>query len=282
MDNLIAQIRWEELSQTYFTRYFVAGGPKVWFILLPMSMAALYLIIDISLAVRRRKLFPAAICSDIHSAAIRSGVLTIPGQFAKRTDLVSRAICAVYGRSRGIQPSLARMKEIAAENLQEQGLKLLRKAELCNLMGNISPMVGLFGTVYGMIEAFNQMGISQGQPKAGELAYGISVALVSTYWGLLVAIPSLFFSGIFKVKIEGLVAGAAIEVETLLEQLSELKPAVTSGNIVTNEKPQIRSIKDTGGKNEPSLKPRVEVIPSSITSRSGPVAPKQQEPIRVK
>jgi biopolymer transport protein ExbB len=209
-------------------------------------------------------------------------VLTIPGQFTKRTDLVSRAICAVYGRSRGIQPLLARMKEIAAENLQEQGLKLLRKAELCNLMGNISPMVGLFGTVYGMIEAFNQMGISQGQPKAGDLAYGISVALVSTYWGLMVAIPSLFFSGIFKVKIEGLIAEAAIEVEALLEQLSELKPTVTSRDTATNEKLQIKSTKDTGGESGPSPKPRVEMIPPGITSRSGSDVPKQREPIRVK
>jgi biopolymer transport protein ExbB len=254
----------------------------VWFILLPMSMAALYLIIDISFSIRRRRLLPAAIRSDIFAAAVRSGVSAIPGQFAKRTDLVSRAVCAVYGRSRGMQPLLARMKEIAAENLQEQGLKLLRKAELCNLMGNISPMVGLFGTVYGMIEAFNQMGVSQGQPKAGDLAYGISVALVSTYWGLMVAIPSLFFSGMFKVKIEGLIAETAIEVEALLEQLSELKPAVASRDTATNEKLQIKSIKDTGGASVPSPKPRVDMTPPGMPPKSGSNVPKQQEPIRVK
>jgi hypothetical protein len=174
------------------------------------------------------------------------------------------------------------MKEIAAENLQEQGLKLLRKAELCNLLGNVSPMVGLFGTVYGMIEAFNQLGISQGQPKAGDLAHGISIALVATYWGLLVAIPSLFFSGIFKVKVEGLIAEAAVEVEALLEQLSELKPIVTSRDTATNEKLQIKSIKDAGGESGLSPKPRVDAIPANIKPGSGSDVPKQREPVQVK
>jgi biopolymer transport protein ExbB len=222
--NLIAQGGLGDLSQTYFDRYFIAGGPKVWFILLPMSILALYLILDICFAARRKRLLSSQIRSDILTTATRLGVSAIPEQFAKRTDLVSRVLCSVYTRTQKITPSLSVMKEIAAESLQDYGLKLLRKTELCNLLGNVAPLVGLFGTVYGMIESFNQLGISLGQPKPGELAHGISIALVATYWGLMVAVPSLLFSGMFKVKIEGIIAEAAVDVEILLEQLSQLKP----------------------------------------------------------
>ena len=261
--NLIAQGGWEDLSQTYFDRYFIAGGPKVWFILLPMSILALYLIVDLCFAARRKRLLSSQIRSDILTAATRSGVSAIPEQFAKRSDLVSRVLCTVYTRTQKMTPSLSAMKEIAAESLQDHGLRLLRKTELCNLLGNVAPLVGLFGTVYGMIESFNQLGISLGQPKPGELAHGISIALVATYWGLMIAVPSLLFSGMFKVKIEGIIADAAVDVETLLEQLSELKSQPIKESVTVSDKPQPQVIKTV-------------VTPTPVSPKPMPQTPKTE------
>lgn len=280
MNSIIAQAGIEELSETYLHQYFIAGGPKVWFILLPMSIAALYLIIDISISIRRKRLLPASIGSEIATFAPQFGLSAIPGRFSKNTDLISRTLCAVYGRSPKKSLRLRHSKEIAAESLQEQGMKLLRRTEICNLLGNVSPMVGLFGTVYGMIDAFNQIGVSQGQPKPGELAHGISIALVATYWGLMIAIPSLFFSGVFKVKIEGIIADAAVEVEVLLERLSELKPIVVSNTVLPDEKAQIRQIKTIGGNGDEQSKEKPQtdaavIIPKLKSSMEHPKLPKQ-------
>jgi biopolymer transport protein ExbB len=233
-----APIRWDELSQTYFAQYFVSGGPIVWFILLPMSVIAVYFIAELSITIRRKKLLPANIGLEIAMAAARHCVETIPARFGKKPDFVSRAICAVFEKTRKMTPSISLMSQIAAESLQEQGMKLLRKNEWCNLLGAVAPMVGLFGTVCGMIDASNQLGIAAGQPRPAQLASAISVALVTTFWGLLIAIPCLFVHGVFRTRIESLTAEAAVEVETLLERLGELRTAGETGGPVVKERIQ--------------------------------------------
>ncbi len=225
MIELLAQAEMQELSQTYFSQFVVAGGPIVWFVLIPMSAMGVYFWLDLTLTVRRKKLLPASMGSDIITEAMRNGISSIPSRFGKKTDLISRAVCSAIVKSKKTQPASGMLSQIAAESLQEQGMKLLRRAEWCNLLGNVAPMVGLFGTVWGMIDAFNLLGISAGQPRPGQLAGAISVALVTTFWGLLIAIPSLFVYGFFRSQIEGLAAEAALEVETIIERFSEIKAA---------------------------------------------------------
>jgi biopolymer transport protein ExbB len=84
--------------------------------------------------------------------------------------------------------------------------RLLRKIEYLNIIGNVAPMIGLFGTVYGMILAFNKLRSLHGVPNPGELAWGISVALVTTFWGLLIAIPALSVYAISRNRIDGAAA----------------------------------------------------------------------------
>lgn len=221
---LAAQSSAGPLSQTYFTQFVVAGGPIVWFVLLPMSVVGIYFWLELCITIRRRRLLPANISSEIATMARRHGTASLPTRFSGNMDMVSRAICAAFAKTRRIRPTHELLSQIAAESLQEQGLKLLRKTEWCSLLGNVAPMIGLFGTVWGMIEAFNLLGIAAGQPRPGELASAISVALVTTFWGLLVAIPSLFIAGLFRSRIEAFIAEAAVETETLLETLLEVRP----------------------------------------------------------
>lgn len=249
MDNSLIQGGWEEISQTYYTQFFVAGGPIVWFVLLPMSLMALYFIVELTLATRRKRLLAATISADMLTAAIHHGAENLPGRFGKRTDMVSQAVCAAYEKTAKMQSSVSLRTQIAAENLQEQAMRLLRRVEWCSLLGAVAPMVGLFGTVWGMIEAFNLLGVSAGQPKPTQLASAISVALVTTFWGLLVGIPSLFMYGLFRMRIESLVSEAAMEVETLLRRLADIK----SGNVI---KPDIRPVA-----------PRPQPVPQAVVKK---------------
>jgi biopolymer transport protein ExbB len=235
MNNPMMQSGWEEISQTYYTQFFVAGGPIVWFILLPMSLMALYFIVELTLATRRKRLLAPTVSADMLTAALHHGAENLPNRFGKRSDMVSRAVCAAYEKTAKMQTSVSLLTQIAAENLQEQAMRLLRRAEWCSLLGAVAPMVGLFGTVWGMIEAFNLLGVSAGQPKPAQLACSISVALVTTFWGLLVGIPSLFMYGLFRMRIESLVTEAAMEVETLLRRLADIK----SGNSI---RPEIKPV----------------------------------------
>ena len=93
--------------------------------------------------------------------------------------------------------------------LAEQSARLFRKIEYLSVIGNIAPMIGLLGTVIGMIIAFQRVASTQGTAGAPELADGSYQALVTTVGGLIVAIPSLAAFAIMRNRVDQLVAEAA-------------------------------------------------------------------------
>ena len=74
-----------------------------------------------------------------------------------------------------------------------------------SVIGQVAPMIGLLGTVVGMMRAFGKMGASGGA-QADELAVDISLAMITTAGGLIVAIPSIFFFFFFRNRLNKLVA----------------------------------------------------------------------------
>jgi biopolymer transport protein ExbB len=91
------------------------------------------------------------------------------------------------------------------------------------LIGSIAPMLGLTGTVLGMIEAFNTIAASGGMARPDELAAGIGKALVTTLLGLIVAIPSMIAFSYFRNTIDSLVAEAGKRVERVMMPLGRRK-----------------------------------------------------------
>ena len=206
----------EEQSRTFYRQFFIAGGPIVWFILLPMSVVAVYLAIDLLFSTRRKRLLPGGIASDIATDAVLHGRTLLLSKLAGRTDLISWAILRAIEQARQMGGTAQSIRQFAAEALQERGMQLMRKAQWCQIIGSVAPMVGLFGTVYGMIRAFNLLGQGTEGPRYELLAEAISMALVTTFWGLLVAIPALFLYGFFQTRIESLISEAAMETEAVL------------------------------------------------------------------
>jgi biopolymer transport protein ExbB len=98
----------------------------------------------------------------------------------------------------------------------ERAARLYRKIEWLNLLGNVAPMLGLWGTIWGMMVAFGTIEARGGKANPADLAGGIMVALVSTFCGLIVAIPALAAYGIFRGRIEQLSMEAALVAEELL------------------------------------------------------------------
>jgi len=108
------------------------------------------------------------------------------------------------------------MERAMGDAAEERTARLYRKIEWLNLLGNIAPMLGLFGTVYGMMVCFSQIAAKGGKANPEDLAGGIMIALVSTFCGLLVAMPALSAYSIFKTRIEQMSMEAALVAEELL------------------------------------------------------------------
>jgi len=220
-----------ENSKTLFVQFVVDGGWIVWFILLPLSVITLHLALDYCITIRRKTLLPAGFSIDIIKTVRQSGHKNLAATLSPKTDFVStatmRAIRSLTDDRRQTQIQL-QMQNVIAESIQEQSLKLMRKIEWTNIIGSVAPMIGLFGTVVGMIELFNEIVLAGGQPRPDQMAGGISVALVTTFWGLLIAIPALAVHGIFRNRIEALAAEAALQAEMVLV---EIKTSIETGQL---------------------------------------------------
>ncbi|MCH8831002.1 MAG: MotA/TolQ/ExbB proton channel family protein, partial [Planctomycetes bacterium] len=89
---------------------------------------------------------------------------------------------------------------------------LFRKIEFLSVIGTIAPMLGLLGTVWGLMVAFQEFELKT-KPDISDLAPGIRKAMVTTLMGLSVAVPSLAAFALFRTRIDGLVAESSLMAE---------------------------------------------------------------------
>jgi biopolymer transport protein ExbB len=226
-----------------FEQFVIAGGPIVWFVLLPMSLVTVYLSVEYGLTIRRKKLLPCGVGAKTVHIVRQHDPGQLQARIADRGDFVSVAVVKAVTQGKG---DWFRMRNLLFESLQEQASRLMRRIEWLNLIGNVSPMVGLFGTVFGMIKLFNAIVTTGGQPQPTHLAGGISVALVTTFWGLFIAIPALAIHGVFQNRIETLANDAVIEAENIVpeirQSLKKQSPAIAKSGGHGKAKPPIHEL----------------------------------------
>jgi biopolymer transport protein ExbB len=120
--------------------------------------------------------------------------------------------------SSGYQQAIEAMQEVG----EEENMKLEHRLSYIALIGTISPMVGLLGTVDGMIQAFDVIARSLVAPKPAELAGGISRALFTTLVGLWIAIPAIAAFNILRNRLSRLVLEAGIVSEGLMSRFQSV------------------------------------------------------------
>ena len=108
------------------------------------------------------------------------------------------------------------------EVVEEESMKLDHRLSYMALIGNLSPMIGLFGTVQGMIASFQVIATGGATPKPADLAGGISTALFTTLVGLAVAIPAIAAYNILRNRIARLVLEVGILSEGLMSRFESL------------------------------------------------------------
>lgn len=206
-------------GRTLLEQFVISGGPIVWFVLVPMSFMMVYLASEYCLSIRRKALLPADSAEKITQLAQETELKRLVAEIGQREDILGTAVSKALVK--GVDDWF-RMRETMFESIQDQAVSLMRRIEWINLIGNVSPMVGLFGTVIGMIQLFNAMVAAGGQPQPVQLAAGISVALVTTFWGLLIAIPALAAYGIFRNRIETIANEAMTQGEEVLAKVRRI------------------------------------------------------------
>ena len=211
-----------------------AGFPII-MVLLGLSLTAAYLVFEHMMTIRRGQLMPPGLGDQVRSS-LSAGSLAEADQICRTTPcLLSFVLLSGISEIEGGWPAVEKAAEDA---LAEQAARLLRKIEYLSVIGNIAPMVGLLGTVIGMIVAFQTVASTQGTAGAGQLAEGIYQALVTTVGGLIVAIPSLGAFAVFRNRVDQLVAEAAYWTQHVLAPLKGLR-AVEYGAAMSQPPPPV-------------------------------------------
>src|SRR5450432_732689 len=141
-------------------------------------------------------------------------------------------------------PSFSSMKEAMETAIGEQTAEQFRRIEYLNIIGNLGPLLGLLGTVYGMIEAFSAMQAEGGSASPATLAGGISKALAHTFLGLFLAVPCLAAFGVLRTMVDRLTVRGALLAEELLLMIkpAETRTASSSGERATPQPAQSPAI----------------------------------------
>ncbi len=201
----------ESISDIIFSGGIV--GFLIVALLLLLSMGGLALAVEHLITIRRSVLMPDELVSQLRELLAQGQV----GQAVQRCDATPCALASMM-RAALIEAEAGwpAVEKGLEEETADQAGRLFRKIEYLSVLGNIAPMVGLLGTVIGMIMAFREVADTQGAARAGELASGIYQALVTTVGGLLIAIPSLAAYAVFRNRVDGLIAECMSTAKGLL------------------------------------------------------------------
>lgn len=183
-------------------------------------------------------IWPLILASIVAVAIIIERMYSLRTQEVAPSNLLSETIRAY--RERGATPELAaslaedsplgrvfstalknahNSREVMKESIEESGRAVTHELDrfLTSLgtIASMAPLLGLLGTVIGMIEIFGSQTSTGTNP--GQLAHGISIALYNTAFGLIVAIPAMIFYRFFRAKVESLVVDMEQQAIKLVE-----------------------------------------------------------------
>ena len=191
----------------------LAAGWPIWPLLLA-SVIAVALIIERLVALRRAKVLPRGLLQRVIAEYRQGGVNEAMLTRLEEDSPLGRVLSA------GLR-NVGSSREIMRESVEEAGgivaHELERYLTTLGTIASISPLMGLFGTVVGMIEIFGSQSPTGTNPM--QLAHGISVALYNTGFGLVIAIPGMIFWRHFRALVNGFVIEMQQQAVRLVEVL---------------------------------------------------------------
>lgn len=189
-----------------------AAGWPIWFLLLA-SVVAVALIIERASALRITRVVPAGLVVGVINEYRQSGVTPVMLTRLEQHSPLGKVLAAGM---RNVKSSREMMKESIEEAGRGVAHDLERFLTTLGTIASVSPLMGLFGTIVGMIEIFGAA-TGAGNPQA--LAHGISVALYNTGFGLIIAIPSMIAYRHFRAAVDGMLVEMERQAIRLVETI---------------------------------------------------------------
>ena len=210
-------------------RLFMEGGIFMWPITL-LSVIGLVAAIERGLALRKERVLPEGLVTGLGALGTSAGgfdprrAFKLCQQFPSSAATVVRTMLLRVGRP------LSEVESAVKDASEREATKLYYNVRWLNLAATTSTLLGLLGTIQGMILAFHKMtSLAPGADKAQELSSGIYVALVTTFAGLCVAIPAVMLAHFLEGRIQKLFNEIDELVQSLLPQVERYEGRVRFG-----------------------------------------------------
>jgi biopolymer transport protein ExbB len=203
---------------------YVSDGGVLAYVLVAISFLALVLIIRNVLIFRESKLAPPEDFQQLDRMLRASDVegaiklCTSPDH----NSFLARVFGAALLRCSRSPFGFLELRSALEESGQREADRLHRANDGIGIIAAIGPMLGLLGTVIGIIGAFRAIGTMQGAQRSNELAVFMSIALVNTALGLIVAIPCTVAFSLFRRRVDALVGSIAEKIELLTRSLEQM------------------------------------------------------------
>jgi len=186
-------------------------------VILGMSFSMMALVVWMGFEYRRGTAIPSTLIHDLEYRLQHQRYVDAYERLLTDRSFLARVLAPGVRKLNQGTPAALRALELANEQVT---LEMESRAGYLGTVAALGPMIGLLGTVYGMIVSFGVIARAQDTPQPGDLAAGISTSLVSTLEGIAVAVPAIIFAGIFRARIARLSTEVQIQAEQLLDQFT--------------------------------------------------------------
>lgn len=187
-------------------RELLAAGGTIGYIIIFLSFLMVALIVDYLLTIRRTTFITPGLAEEVHKLLAERKLPEATKLCEKQPGFMGRVLVAGLQESQLGYTAIEKAMEDAAA---EQSARSYRRIEHLAVISTLAPMLGLMGTVWGMIQAFMEFEM-KANPQISELAPGVYKALVTTLLGLAVAIPATAALAFFRSRVEELSTEATL------------------------------------------------------------------------
>ena len=199
-------------NKTGLVSLILGNMDPIFFVIVALSITGLTLIIQGFIKNRQSVFMPDVSTEQIREMINQRKFKELLEYTRDDPSFISKALHPALNRA----PAFNAMKEAMETAVGEQTAERFRSIEYLNIIGNLGPLLGLLGTVLGMIYAFAAVSNAGGEAKVSELSLGISKALCHTFLGLMLAVPCLAAFGVLRTMVDRLTVRGALLAEELL------------------------------------------------------------------
>jgi biopolymer transport protein ExbB len=215
-DGAVAEVPRVDTSESFLHWMFRASGP-IGVVIVAMSFYLIALVAWMTFQYRKAVAIPEPLVREVTDLLSQKQFTEAYQRLSADSSFLGRVLAAGVRKLPSGLAHAQRAMELANDDAT---MEMEHRTTYLATVGTLGPMIGLVGTVYGMILSFRVIATAGASPQASQLASGISTALFATLEGIALSIPAIYFYAMFRNRIARLSLEVSLAAESLLEQFT--------------------------------------------------------------